>query len=65
MFENMPSTVTEVAVQQKNPYAGIGRQGDLKIRWFIIINVQVVLRVGVTTELCSNNSSVKNEFKVI
>ena len=27
------------------PSAGIGRQGELKLRWFIIVNVQVVSRI--------------------
>lgn len=26
----------------KSPSAGIGRQSDLKIRWYITVNVQVV-----------------------
>jgi hypothetical protein len=33
------SGLTIIAI---NPSAGIGRQGELKIRWYIIVNVQVV-----------------------
>jgi len=30
----------------ENPSAGIGRQGELKIRWRIVVNVQVVFRIN-------------------
>ncbi len=30
-----------------NPSAGIGRQGDLKLRWGNIVNVQVVSRISI------------------
>ena len=29
-----------------NPSAGTGRQGELKIRWRIVVNVQVVFRIS-------------------
>ena len=37
------------------PSAGIGRQGELKIRWFIIVNVQVVSWIYIIKLLKSIN----------
>lgn len=31
--------------KKKNPSAGIGRQDNLKIYWYNIVNVQVVFRI--------------------
>ena len=39
------SKYTYTIYTYNNPSAGIGRQDNLKIYWYIIVNVQVVFRI--------------------
>ncbi len=51
-----------------NPSAEIGRQDELKLRWFYIVNVQVVSRIIKTNSLVFKyfyTNIVKQYFKVI
>lgn len=41
----MVMLLTEYSITNRSPSAGIGRQCELKIRWFNIVNVQVVFRI--------------------